>query len=53
MATTYVPVIMGGTISPNPAKVGQTVLISGAAADVALVSSTFIPTSGEFTSGEI
>lgn len=53
MATTYVPVILGGSISPNPVKVGQTVLISVAAADVALVSSTVIPTSGEFTSGEI
>lgn len=53
MATTYVPVIINALLSPNPAKVGQPVLISVAAIDVECVPSTQVITSGEFTSGEV
>lgn len=53
MATTYVPVIVGAMLSPNPAKVGEKVLISVAAIDVECVPSVQVITAGEFTSGEV
>lgn len=53
MAVTYTPVIVSAILSPNPAKVGQQVLISISATDVASEPSTFVPTSGEFASGEV
>lgn len=51
--TTYIPVIIGAYLSPNPAKVGQEVLISVAAAAVECVPSVQVITAGEFTSGEV
>lgn len=51
--STFVPVIIGAYISPNPAQAGQSVLISVAAIDVECVPSTQIITAGEFTSGEV
>lgn len=51
--TTYIPVIIGAYLSPNPAQAGGRVLISVAATDVACVPSTQVITSGEFTSGEV
>lgn len=53
MATTFVPVIIGATISPNPAQAGTPVLISIAAIDVECVPSVQVITAGEFTSGEV
>lgn len=51
--TTYIPVIIGAYLSPNPAQAGVPVLISVAATDVACVPSTQVITSGEFSSGEV
>lgn len=51
--STYVPVIIGAFLTPNPAKVGQEVLISVAATAVECVPSVQVVTAGEFTSGEI
>lgn len=53
MASTFVPVIVGALLSPNPAKAGEPVLISIAAIDVECVPSTQVITAGEFTSGEV
>lgn len=53
MATTYIPVIVGAILTPNPAKVGEEVLISVAAIDVECVPSTQVITAGEFTAGEV
>ena len=52
MATTYVPVILGATLSPNPSQVGEPVLISINAADIACVPSTFLWTAGELSAGQ-
>lgn len=51
--TTYVPVIIGAYLSPNPANVGDTVLISIAATAVECVPSVQTVTAGEFTAGEV
>lgn len=51
--TTYIPVIIGAYLSPNPAQAGAQVLISVAAADIACVPSVAVYTSGEWTSGEV
>lgn len=51
--STFVPVIIGAYISPNPAQVGQSVLISVAAIDVECVPSVQVVTAGEFTAGEV
>lgn len=53
MASTYIPVIVNAILSPNPAKAGQTVLISVAAMDVECVPGPQIISSGEFTAGEV
>lgn len=53
METTYVPVIVSATLSPNPAQAGAAVLISVAAIDVACVPSVQVVTAGEFSSGEV
>lgn len=53
MASTFVPVIIGAYLTPNPAQVGQGVLISVAAIDVECVPSTQVITAGEFTAGEV
>lgn len=53
MGSTFVPVIISAFLSPNPAFVGQEVLISVAAADVECVPSVQVVTAGEFTSGEV
>lgn len=50
---TYIPVIIGAFISPNPAQAGQEVLISVAAIDVECVPSVAVVTAGEFTGGEV
>lgn len=53
MATTYIPVIISAMITPNPARAGEEILISIAAADVACVPYTQVITAGEgFTAGE-
>jgi len=49
---TYVPIIIGAFLSPNPAKAGQPVLVSIAAADLEIVPRAEAFTSGEFSSGE-
>lgn len=51
--STYVPVIIGAYLSPNPAQAGAQVLISIAAIDVECVPSVQVITAGEFTSGEV
>lgn len=51
--STFVPVIIGAYISPNPAQTGQSVLISVAAIDVECVPSTQVVTAGEFSAGEV
>lgn len=51
--STFVPVIIGAYISPNPAQTGQSVLISVAAIDVECVPSAQVVTAGEFTAGEV
>lgn len=53
MASTYVPVIIGAMLTPNPAKAGETVLISVSAIDFEPVPSTQAITAGEFTAGEV
>lgn len=54
MASTYIPVIVGVILTPNPAKAGEPVLISVAAIDVECVPYTQVITAGEgFTSGEV
>lgn len=49
----YTPVIISAILSPNPAVVGEAVLISIAATDVEAVPSTAVYLSGEFVSGEV
>lgn len=51
--TTYIPVIIGAYLTPNPARAGEPVLISVAAVDVACVPSAQVITAGEFTAGEV
>lgn len=50
---TYSPAIMAISITPNPAYVGDTVLISISAMDIAVEPSVEIRGSGEFYSGEV
>lgn len=51
--STFIPVIVSAFFTPNPAKVGETVLLSVAAVDVECVPRPEIFTAGEFTSGEV
>jgi len=51
--STYVPVIIGALLSPNPARAGEEVLVSIAAIDVECVPSVQDITAGEFTAGEV
>lgn len=51
--STYIPVIIGAYLSPNPAQAGEEVLISVAAIAVECVPSVQVVTAGEFTSGEV
>lgn len=51
--STFIPVIIGAYITPNPAQAGQEVLISVAATAVECVPSVQVITSGEFTAGEV
>ncbi len=53
MGTSYVPVIIGAFLTPNPAEAGKAVQISVAAIDVACVPSVQAVTAGEFGSGEV
>lgn len=53
MGTTYVPVIIGAFLTPNPAEAGKAVTVSVAALDVACVPSAQVVTAGEFSSGEV
>lgn len=51
--TTYVPVVIGAVLTPNPAEAGKSVLISVAAEDIACVPSTAVWPCGLFPSGVI
>ncbi len=51
--TTYIPVIVGASLTPNPARAGEAVLVSVSAIDVECVPSVQIITAGEFTAGEV
>lgn len=53
MAEIWTPVIISASISPNPALVGQSVLLSVAATDVQSVEQQQVLISGEFVSGEV
>lgn len=53
MDTTYVPVVIGAVLTPNPAMAGKTVMISVAAEDIACVPSTAVWPAGQFVSGEV
>lgn len=53
MESTYVPVIISAFLTPNPAVVGQQVLISVAAADIECIPYTQVVTAGEFSSAEV
>lgn len=51
--STFVPVVIGAFLTPNPAQAGRPVLISVAAIDVECIPSAQVVTAGEFTSGEV
>lgn len=53
MDGTWEPVVISAKLSPNPATVGDTVLLQVAAIDVQSVEQTEIRTSGEFRAGEV
>lgn len=53
MASTFTPVILSATLTPNPAKVGQTVLLSVAVQDVESTPSVQVYLCGEFYCGEV
>lgn len=49
----WVPVIVGAALTPNPARAGETVLVSVSAIDFDMVPSPQVITAGEFTAGEV
>lgn len=49
---TYVPVILGATLTPNPSQVGEPVLVSVNAAEIVCVPSPMVWTAGELTAGQ-
>lgn len=51
--TTYTPAILGITLTPNPASVGQTVTVSVSVIDVASTPGDEIWYAGEITAGEV
>ncbi len=51
--STYIPIIISAMLTPNPAEVGETVLISIAAADLKIVPREELFYAGEFTCGEV
>lgn len=51
--TTYTPAILGITLTPNPASVGQTVTISVSVIDVASTPREEIWYAGEINAGEV
>ena len=51
--STFIPVIVNAFLAPNPAKVGEPVLISIAAVDVECVPRTLEITAGLVASGVI
>lgn len=53
MATTYTPVIISVTLSPNPGKAGQPVRVSIAASDVQAIPANADYYSNEFYAGEV
>lgn len=51
--STYQPVILTAELRPNPATVGETVLLSVSALDVEIIEQTEARMSGELRAGEV
>lgn len=49
----YIPIIISAVLTPNPATVGQPVLISVAAADLEVIPREELWYAGEITAGEV
>lgn len=50
---TYIPIIISAVLTPNPATIGQAVLISVAAADLEVIPREDIWYAAEVTAGEV
>lgn len=53
MAESWTPVVVSAQITPQPAVVGQSVLLSVAVTDVQSVERQEVYVAGEWTSGEV
>lgn len=53
MSSTYTPVISSAILTPNPAQIGSSVLISVSASDIEAVPAVVDYRSGEFMCGEV
>lgn len=53
MASEWNPLIISAVVTPNPATVGETVVLQVAAIDVQTVEQTEARLSGEFRAGEV